>query len=343
MRVLIDVVHPAHALFFHRPIQMFRARGDAVIVASRAKDVTCQLLDQLGHEHQPISSAGSGLLGLGWELVRRDAALARLARRFRPDVMLGNSGVAISHVGRLLRIPSIAFADTETAPLQIRLSWPFLHRIVVPDDWEGPLPAGRSERLKGMKALSYFHPDHFQPDRARAIAAGLAPDRPNILIRLVEWKANHDIGKSGWSADVAATVVDALAPVAKLHVSAEGAAAEAFQPHLWRGAPSDLHHLMGHCDAVIGESCTIACEAAVLGVPALYAGVDMPGYVKGMARRGLIAALPPGRRAEIPAVAKALIAEKDAFLARRAAWLAEAPDWAEAVVAVAERMAAGRA
>lgn len=336
MRILIDIVHPADVLFFLRPIRAFLARGDGVTVASRHKDVACDLLDRFGIAHQPISRAGKGLGGLASELFMRDLALLRLARRTRPHVMLGFGGVAISHVGRLLGIPSVSFYDSENARLQTRLTWPFITHLTVPEDYDGPVPQGRTDRLPGTKDLSYFHPNGFRPDRAEAIAQGLDPDRPNVFLRFVRWNANHDIGKRGWSAAEAEALAAALATVAKLHVSAESWVPGVLAPHLWRGDPSKVHHLLGCCDAYAGESATMACEAVAMGVPALYAGVDFPGYTRGLAREGILTLLRPQERGGLAQAVQALLSGREGFAAARDRWLARCPDWADAIMARAD-------
>ena len=336
MRILIEIVHPADVLFFLRPIRRFLSRGDDIVVASRHKDVACALLDSFGVPHQPLSTAGRGLVGLGRELAVRVISVARMTRRFRPQIMLGFGGVAISQAGWALRVPSVVFYDSENARLQTRLAWPFLTHLTVPEDYGGPTPTKRTTRLPGTKDLSYFHPNAFRADRARALAVGLDPGRPNVLLRLVSWRANHDIGKHGWTSDQAEQLVATLAPRAALKVSAEGEVPPALAPYLWRSNPTELHHLMAHCDAVAGESATMACEAVTLGVPAIYAGVDFPGYTEGLARRGLLTLLPPSQHDRLGAATAGLLDDRASFDQARGAWLERCPDWAEAVVEAAD-------
>ena len=199
MRVLFDIVHPADVLFFKRPIEALIGRGDKVLILSRRKDVACDLLDSFGLPHTPVTTAGAGVLGLAKELITRDIAVFRQARRFRPDVMIGFGGVAISHAGALLRTRSISFYDSENASLQTRLTWPFISALYVPQSYAGPTPEGRTTKLKGVKDLSYLHPSAFHPDKALALSAGLDPNRANYFVRLVSWRANHDLGKGGWT------------------------------------------------------------------------------------------------------------------------------------------------
>ncbi len=340
LHVLFEIVHPADVLFFLRPIRSFIANGDRVTVASRHKDVATDLLERFSIAHTPISRQGNGAAGLAVELLKRDAALARLVRADRPDLMIGFGGVAISHVGKLFGIPTLAVYDSENAKLQTRLAWPFISHVIVPEDYTGALPEDRFTRLFGTKDLSYFHPSAFQPDLEKAKALGLDPDRRNVLIRLVRWGANHDLGKAGWSEEQLEQLVSALAPKAKLHVSAEIEPPDFLRPHLWHGDPARLHHLMGHCDAYVGESCTMACEAVTMGVPALYSGTDFPGYTQGLARRGLLQLLKPDARDMLAETALDLLGSSEDFHRNHSEWLAECPDWSDAVIAKAREMIA---
>ena len=95
MRVLLDLKHPAQVLFFKDLVRVLRGRGDDILVTSRAKDETLELLDSLGIPHACLSGIGKGLPGMGLELVRRTARMLNIARRFRPDVLLARTGIVI--------------------------------------------------------------------------------------------------------------------------------------------------------------------------------------------------------------------------------------------------------
>jgi uncharacterized protein len=333
VHLLVEIVHPADVLFFLRPIRAMLASGDRVTVASRHKDVAVALLDKHAIPHIPISRQRKGVGGLAVELVEREIALFRLARTVRPDVMAGFGGVAISHVGKMLGIPTLVIYDSDNASLQTRLAWPFVSRLLVPQDYAGNVPVRRTVRLPGTKDLSYFHPAAFTPDRSIAIAEGLDPARANVFIRTVRWGANHDIGKAGWSPEELRALVSTLSHSAKLHVCAEGDVHEVLRPYLWQGDPARVHHLLGHCQAYVGESCTMACEAVTMGVPAIYAGTDFPGYTLGLAERGLLQTVSPSQRGELGHRTLALLHAGDAFRTRHAEWLTECPDWSSVVVA----------
>jgi predicted glycosyltransferase len=290
VKVLIDIVHPADVLFFLNPIKELRKSGHEVRIVSRIKDVTCELLDLYGLEHKSISKAQKGVIGLGLELIKRDISLFKEVRSFRPDVMAGFGGVSISHIGKLLGIPSLSFYDTEKANLQLRLTTPFITHMYVPDSYQGEIPAGKSSIFPGTKDFSYFHKDNFKPDINSAIKAGFVPNKKNYFIRLVAWNANHDFGVNGWNDQVLADVLDYITNEfgGVVHLSSEDELPERFSTYLYKGDKHLIHHLLSHCELYIGESATMAGEAVMLGVPAIYAANDQRGYTDELATQGLL-------------------------------------------------------
>jgi predicted glycosyltransferase len=331
MRVLFDIVHPADALFFYHPMRELMAGGADVRIVSRHKDVLVPLLDELGFENSPITRAGEGKLGLARELVQRDLRLWTIAREFRPHVMVGFGGVAISHVGKLTGIPSISFYDTEHARLQIRLAVPFISEWHVPESWGGLEAPGKTFRFPGGKAFAYLHPDHFAPSAEIAAAAGWEPSRDNFLIRTVVWRAAHDAGRSGFSPEVLREIVAFLAERGKVHISAEGELPADLEPMRYRGTPAQFHHLLGHCRMYCGESITIASEAVMLGVPVLLQIDKEYCYVTEQEEAGLIRRLHWGA-AVTDALNATLAQDRDAYRERSRAFIRSKGDVNQYVV-----------
>lgn len=341
MRIIVDVVHPANVLFFLRPVRALIERGDEVLILSRHKDVAISLLDAHGLRHVPVSRAGTGLAGLARELVVRDLNVLRQARQFRPHVMIGFGGVAISHAGRLLGIPAISFYDTEIATRQTSITWPFISHVYVPESYRGALPAGRSTRVPGIKELSYFHPSAFRPEKAIAIRNGLDPDKDNFFVRVVSWRANHDAGKSGWPEAALLDLVDRLSRRGRVHISAERAIPEALRAYRYSGSSADIHHVLACCRLYVGESATMACEAAVLGTQSIYASDDYRGYIDELSQAGLIAQVPDASVPRLGQLACELLDAPSRFEQAHSRYLADRPDWAQIVLEAIDRHALG--
>ena len=338
MRILFDIVHPAHVLFFRNVIAMMKARNNEIMIVSRHKDVTCDLLDGFSLDHKPISTAGEGKIGLAKELIIRDFRLFHEVRRFRPDVMLGFGGVAISHVGKLLSIPSVSFYDTDTAILQNRITWPFIDHLYVPHAYAGDVPEGRTSRFPGIKELSYFHPDNFKIDDGVARANGWNDQVPNYFIRTVSWRANHDIGKSGWSDETLRKLVLKLSARGKVHISSERPLPRDMEMHRYQGAKNQLHHVMAKCALYVGESATMAHEASLLGVSSIYDGADHPVTTRELASEGLIVALkqPGGDRLLVEVDNLLQDSVKRVIDAKRKSYLSSRPNLAQFVVDAAD-------
>ena len=288
MRVLFDIVHPADVLFFQHSIRALKTRGDDIMILSRQKDIACDLLDEFGFPHLPVSTAGAGTLKLATELIMRDFAVIKAARAFKPDVMIGFGGVAISHAGRLLGIPSVSFYDTDTAKLQNKITLPFITHLYVPESFRAKTPKNRTTRFRGIKELAYLHPDVFRGDDTIALKRGWVPDKDNYFIRAVKWTANHDIGKSGWSDKCFSGLVSYLSARGRVHISSERVLPAHLEEFRYKGAKSEVHHLMSKCRLYVGESATMAQEAALLKVPAIYDGRDTPSVTLDLVHAGLI-------------------------------------------------------
>ena len=278
MKVLFDINHPAHVHFFKNPIAILRERGVEVVITSRDKDVTIQLLQELELENQKLSAMRDGKLSLLAELVVRDYRLFKVVREEKPDVMASVGGVFIAHVGVLTATPSVVFYDTENAKLQNAITYPFASRVCVPACYESWLPLLKGVRYNGYHELSYLHPHYFEPSYQVALDNGLAPEVDNFFVRLVSWRANHDFGENGWTPELLDQVIAKLNPIGNVVISTEASLPERFSGYLYRGKKNELHHVLGNCRLFIGESATVASESAVMGVPAIYAANTGRGY-----------------------------------------------------------------
>jgi predicted glycosyltransferase len=278
MKVLIDIAHPAHVHFFRNSIVGLKSAGCSIIVTSRQKDCATQLLEEFQLPHSPISSQGRGGIGLLRELAIRDWALYRVAARERPDVMMAIGGTFIAHVSAFTGIPSIVYYDTENAKLQNAITYPFASCVVAPRAYKAWLPRSRHLRYAGYHELAYLHPRYFAPDRGIAIDNGLAPQGATFLIRVVSWQANHDVGEVGWSEALLRYVVGLLQHHGKVILSAEGGLPADLESLRYNGRASALHHVLAYSRLLVGESATLCSEAAVLGVPSIYAAHTGRGY-----------------------------------------------------------------
>ena len=321
MRLLFDVLHPAHVHFFRHLAEHTLAGGGDVLFTARRKDVTIELLRALDLPHEELTGIGGGMLGLAREMAVRTAKLTRRVRRFQPDLLLGIMGPVITPVGHITGVPSWVFYDTETAGITNRWVYPLCSRLHLPDSYRGDAPA-KAIRYPGLHELAYLHPARFEADPGIRVEAGLDPDEPFAVVRIVSWEASHDVGDTGFSDPVA--FVKSLAQRMRVVVSGERGVPDELRPWALRLPPHRIHHLLAAADLYVGEGATMAAEAAVLGTPAVFVHTARLGYMLELEERfELLWNTPRQERAEelVHELLDDLDATRELFARRRAALL----------------------
>ncbi|WP_440771931.1 DUF354 domain-containing protein [Natronorubrum sp. DTA28] len=284
MKVLFDVSHPAHVHLFKHAIRALEEDGHEVLVLSREKDVTIQLLDGDGIDHLPISRIGTRKLSLLSEWLAREVRTIRMVKRFDPDVALCVMSPATAHAGRLLDCPVIAFNDSEPVKLASSVTLPFVDRLCTPTNFS--IDHGDKHRTyDGYHELAYLHPDRFSPDPDSLRAFGVEPDEPYTVVRFVSWGAHHDVGQRGLSSEAKRELVSALDEYGTVYISSERPLPEEFDSYRLPIPPERMHDLLYYADLYVGDSQTMATEAAVLGTPAVrsntFAGeADMSNFLE---------------------------------------------------------------
>ncbi|WP_255149581.1 DUF354 domain-containing protein [Halorarius halobius] len=280
--VVVTIQHPAHVHFFRHGIRELEAAGVDVHVFAREKDVARDLLDVYDIDHRMLAGTSGSALSLARVQATYEWRLLRAVRRIRPAVITAIGGVAASHVAPLVGARSLVFADTEHARLQNRLSFPFAHRVCTPVGYRGD--AGPKQvRYPGYHELAYLHPDRFVPSRAPFDATDLSPEEPLVVLRVVAWDAAHDLGKQGLTG-LEAVVERLEAAGGHVVISSQATLPRALEPYRYSLPPHEMHHLLAHADLFVGESATMATEAAVLGTPAVYISHWETGYTAELER-----------------------------------------------------------
>ena len=276
MRLLFDVLHPAHVHFFRHLAETTLAEGGDVLFTAREKDVTLQLLRAHDLPHEVLTGIGGGAVGLAREMVVRTLKLSRRVRSFRPDLMLGIMGPVIAPVGRVTGVPSWVYYDTETATATNRFVYPLCSRLFLPESYRARAPS-KAERYAGYHELAYLHPNRFIVDPTVRAEAGLEPDEPFAVVRLVSWEASHDAGDTGFANP--ARFVNELKKRIRVVITGERGVPPELAEQALNLPPHRLHHLLAEASLYVGEGATMAAEAAILGTPAVFMHTARLGYM----------------------------------------------------------------
>jgi hypothetical protein len=283
MRVLVDISHPSQVHFFKNLILRFRRNKDKVVITARQKDVTIDLLKGLDLKYICLSRQKGSIWSMGLELILRYIRMWGIVRRFKPDILIAETGVTIGLIGALLRIPRIVEEDTEHAKLQRMLGLPFASVIMT---GLGYLHShgSREREFKGVWVQSYLNPEYFTPDASVLTDAGIDVNKPFIIMRMVSWSAVHDTGLGGYNEKEYLNAVERLSKYGRVIISSEGALPESMEKYKNPVAAEKVHHLLAFAQLYIGEGATMAAEAAVLGTPAIFCNPLPLGYLMAMER-----------------------------------------------------------
>ena len=275
MRILIDVIHPAHVHFFKNFIWKMEKKGHEVLVTARDKDVATALLNAYNIKHTILSKAVSGFFSLGKELLKRDISLFKISRKFNPHILMGIGNPSITHVATLLNKRSVFFYDTEHAKLINYLSFPFASVICTPSCYKKDI-GNKQIRYNGYHELAYLHPNYFKPNPAVLDEIGLSKDDTFIILRFVSWSASHDVGQHGIQDKI--ELVRELEKYGQVFITSEGELENDLEKYKIKISPEKLHDLLYYTSLYMGEGATTASECAILGTHAIYVNTLRLGY-----------------------------------------------------------------
>lgn len=269
MRILFDIVHPAHVHFFKHMIRDLNARGHETTIVARDKDVTSRLLDEYGFKHLTVGRpSDKGKRGQFAELLSRDLTLAKEILRFGADVVVTRNPAGV-HAARFTgRVGIFDTDDGSAAGIHFKAARPFAHWLTSPDclteRW-----GRRHVPYAGYKQSAYLHPDHFTPDASVLSDLGLAKDEPFFVVRFVAMNASHDGGEAGMSITTKREMLKKLQAQGRVFLSCESKVPDEWAHLSYKLAPHRLLDLMAFARLVVGDSQTMTAEAAFMGTPAL--------------------------------------------------------------------------
>ena len=316
MRILLYLGHPAHFHLFKNVVCELKLRGHEVETLIKTKDVLEELLQASEWTYKNISKRerGASRLQIFWGLLARDVAVIRVARVFRPHLMIGTSA-EIAHAGKLLGTPSIVVNedDHDVVPLFARAAYPFATTILAPSSCRMGRWIDKTATYESYHELAYLHPDVFAPDPE--VARRLSPSGERyFILRFAKLTAHHDAGRSGIVPEIADRVVKMLEPHGKVYITAERQLEPEFEKYRISINPLEIHNALHFAHLYVGDSQTMAAEAAVLGTPSLRFNdfVGEIGYLNELEQRyGLTYGIPTSEPEQLYAKIESLLRTKD--------------------------------
>lgn len=269
MKILVDIVHPAHVHLFCNFLKEMRLRGHKTIVTIRNSEIVKQLLQKKNIPYITLGRKSDLISGKFIKQLYFNYRIFLIVKKNKIDVGIGSS-VSISHISRLTKMKSILFDDDDDVvePYIVKYVHPMTDTIVSPISL---LNKRKYESIyySGFHELAYLHPNHFKPDITILNEAGLKEDETFFIMRFNVFKAHHDVGISGLSIQQKLKLIDLLKPHGKIFITAERDIKPDLREYMLPVSPDKIHTLLYFATIFLGDSQTMTSEAAVLGTPAI--------------------------------------------------------------------------
>lgn len=288
MKILFYLGHPAHYHLFKNVISTLKSKNHDVDVFIKKKDILEYLLKSSNLDFLNILPEGrkDNKLGIALGLFKRDLAMLRLCIKRRPDILIGTS-TEITHVGKLLNIPSIVVNedDFDAVPLFSKIGYPLADNILAPVSCPTGSDGSNWERktihYEGFHELAYLHPARFKPDK-EVLKDKIDFSKSYIILRFAKLTAHHDKGKTGITTEIAQKIINMIKSQHNIYITSERELESEFELYRITIDPINMHHALYYAEMYIGDSQTMAAEAAVLGTPALRFNdfVERLGYLE---------------------------------------------------------------
>ncbi|NPA35438.1 MAG: DUF354 domain-containing protein [Chlorobi bacterium] len=281
---MIDIGHPAHVHYFRNMINILTKEGCEFLVFARNRQYVFELLDAYGIKYIDRGSGSDRIAGKIVYLIKASLKIYNYARRFKPDLFLDFGTMYSCFSGFVLRKKHVVFEDTENAGIYRMLYKPLVDVIYTSESFEVDL-GRKHKRFKSYMELAYLHKKYFNPDDSVLKTAGIKRGEPFSIVRFVNWKAVHDFGKRGLTAENKKKIIKALEKYGKVFVLSEMELPAELKSYHLSVEPDKLHSLMYYASLVLGESATMASEAAMLGVPSVFIDKTGRGYTNELEKK----------------------------------------------------------
>ncbi len=279
MRVAIDIGHPAHVHFFRNTIKNLESRGHEIEITARDKEVALSLLNLYGLKYTDTGKNYGGILKKAFGMLGIDYKLYRIAKKFKPELFIGVHNPYAAQIAKFTGAKSIIFTDTENVKIASALTYPFADTICTPACFREMLNPEKHVKYNGLKEIAYLHPKYFKPDASVLDSINLSRNDKFIILRLISWNANHDVGLRGIKREE--EFIKELEGFGRVFISSERELNGKLEKYALKIPPEKFHSLLSFAHLYIGEGGTTAVEAALLGTPAIHIESNSKGQATG--------------------------------------------------------------
>lgn len=266
MKYFFELNHPKHYYQFKYIMSILEQRGHSIMVLARDKDVLLKVLQEEGVPYRVFGVHKESISGKVFSSFSIFRHYKRIAKEFSPDVIVSKASLYGTLVARMLGCKSFIFPDSEVVKLTNNVVAPMATWIVTPEPFT--IVFGKKHlRIKGLFEDCYLSPEVLSIDESYPQEHNL--HCPYAILRFVGWTANHDVNNNGFSLDEKIALADSISKYMTVYISSEKVLPPELAKYKLSTPAAQIHDVLANADLYVGDSQTMATEAALLGTPAI--------------------------------------------------------------------------
>lgn len=263
---LFYIGHPAHFHNFKIVSKRLKESGHHIVWVLREKDVLFDLAQNSPFTKHfiPEKKPKTKLQRIG-RILSREWKMFWIFLKYRPKLSIGTD-LVITHLGKVFNTPSIVVNedDAEAVPLFAKYGMRYASTILAPTSCSVGNYANKSIQYPGYQELAYLAPLYFKAEKEK-VQSLFGENEKYFLLRFASLTAHHDEGVEGIDNVFAEELITNLLPHGNVWISAERPLPSKLEKYRLKLDPSKMHHALAFASIYIGDSQTMAAEAAVLG------------------------------------------------------------------------------
>lgn len=273
MNVLVQMSHPAHFHLYKHVVCNLMNDGHQVFILIKTKDILEDLLKESGLPYHNILKEAhrKSKLSIFGDMLVRDWRMLRFVRKHHIDLLTGSTP-EVAQVGWWTRRYRVNTGEDDMCivPLFQKMAGPFIQTMLSPVTCDNGKLESKTVHYSGFHKLAYLHPNQFTPDKS-VVDRYFPSEKPYFILRFAQLKAYHDIAAEarGINTEVARHLIDLLLPHGEVYITSERVLEPQFEKYRLQINPLDIHHVLAFAKLYIGDSQSMAVEAAMLGTPSL--------------------------------------------------------------------------
>jgi len=274
MRILLLLRHPVDTMICYRLKKGLEKKGHEIIYAVIEKEnIIQEILEYQNIDYYYIGHTETGLTNKLINLAKIDRSLFNLVKKVQPDLGFSTINSSMGQVSKLFKFPIIGMMDTDSASINIAITFPLYNWVLTPSWYRNSLFGTKVLRYKGYKELIYTHPNYFKPDKAVLDELDLTEEDKIVIMRFSSLDATHDFGVRGIDKyrELLLKELKSLEKDSIVYISrTEKSLGKKFEKYDLKLHPGKFIDLLAYSTLYFGEGSTSASEAGILGTPWIF-------------------------------------------------------------------------